>query len=178
MTGRSGNRAALCLALGLASFLLTMNTAPHRAWIPASASVVFAVLAMVRREHGWGFSPLIILLAMAFYLTSDHGVVTPGALPTDTVQLVSWDWKRVAGSSSKPVIAWQAELSNNSQDYIESVRLAMTTYDDKGQVVFADFSHATAIPPGETRQVSHLADAPGGEVKATVRVAEVTGHRF
>jgi hypothetical protein len=175
MTVVPRNRNAICLVLALASFLLSMNSPPRLAWVPAIAAIAFAVLAVIRREHGWGFSPLVALLALAFYFSTDHGDARPGLLPPDTVKLASWSWKLVPGPEGRRQIAWNVEVHNTSGTYVEAVRLNLATFDAAGELVLADFAHVTALPPGEIRVVSHLADAFGGEAKADVNIAEVTG---
>jgi hypothetical protein len=133
------------------------------------------VLAVVRGEHGWGFAPLVAMVAMAFYLTADHGEAAPGVMPSETVRLDSWDWRKINGPADRSRIAWSAQISNVSSSYVESVRLAMTTFDNKGEVVLFDFGYASALAPGEVRRLSRTADAQGAETEADVRVAEVIG---
>lgn len=89
------------------------------------------------------------------------------------VEIVNWNWRTDPHFGGKGTILWNAQVRNNSDKYIESVRLELTTYDASNKLVTTAFTFVEAIPPGETRSDESYATYYGTEERAGVQVASV-----
>ena len=93
--------------------------------------------------------------------------------PTPAVEIEDWNWVADPSFGSNGAIKWNVKLRNNSDQYIDAVRVDFTTYDAAGKMVTTTSNYVRSIPPGGSRADNSYADYYGTEDKAEVQVASV-----
>jgi hypothetical protein len=102
----------------------------------------------------------------------------PSVAPlVESLEVVDWNWRKDPGFGTDGAIIWNVQVKNNSSQYVEGVRVDLTTYDAAGKLVTSDFTYVDAIPPGGIRSEQSYADYYGAEATADVQIVSARAAR-
>lgn len=90
------------------------------------------------------------------------------ALPA--LEVTSWNWHADPDFGVDGSVVWNAEVQNNTGNYIEQVRLEFSSYDAEGNIVTQDTSYASGLSPGGTASTKGYATYYGQEDKGRLRI--------
>ncbi len=99
---------------------------------------------------------------------SSESVLEEGPIPM--LEISSWNWVKDADFGSDGSVIWTAQVRNNSDQNVQSVRLEFTTYARDSSLITTDYGFVTGIPPGGTRSTKGYATYFGTERKAMLQV--------
>jgi hypothetical protein len=90
--------------------------------------------------------------------------------PLPPLEIASWNWRADHDFGTKGAVIWNVELRNNTDRYIDYVRVEFTSYDKNDQLITSDFSHVSGLAPGGTAATKAYATYFGRESKGRVRI--------
>jgi len=86
------------------------------------------------------------------------------------VEIVSWNWKIDSDFGTKGVIKWNVEIKNNTDKYLNYVRVELTTYDSSGRIVCSTGTYVNNISPYGKGSDSSYADYYRTEKRANIKI--------
>jgi uncharacterized protein YraI len=89
------------------------------------------------------------------------------------VEIKDWRWYSDPDFGTSGAVRYVVELQNNTDQYISSVRIGLTTYDSDGRIVDSDFTYVQSLTPGGTSSTESYADYYGTEDRAKIQVQDV-----
>lgn len=173
VTAPKDRRVSLFLILALCGFVVSLFTPRLIVSLPIFGTIACAVISLFRRERAPVLPVLVLVAAIGILMLNSS--VSSGLSGSDpsalrAVEIVNWNWRTDPHFGGKGTILWNAQVRNNSDKYIESVRLELTTYDASNKLVTTAFTFVEAIPPGGDES---YATYYGTEERAGVQVASV-----
>jgi len=145
--------------------------------LPLFATVACAVIALFRKERARAGAVTVLVLSAALFLFSELGASGAGRTSDPTalssVKIESWNWRPDSDFGTRGAVVWNVNVRNLTNQYIESVRIELTTYNASGKLITSDFTFIRAIPPGATRSEKGYADYYGTEEGASAQVTDV-----
>lgn len=90
--------------------------------------------------------------------------------PLPPFEIASWNWHSDRSFGIDGAVIWNVEVRNNTQRYVELVRVNFTTYDAQGTVVDSDYGYVEGLPPGGVRSHKGYATYYGTEKRARISI--------
>ena len=94
------------------------------------------------------------------------------AIPLPPIEVASWNWRKDPGFGTDGAIIWNVELRNNTDRYLDLVRVNLTTYDQQGRIVTSDFMYVRGLSPGGVASSQGYATYYGTETRARIEVGD------
>ena len=91
---------------------------------------------------------------------------------SNDIEIVSWRCYKDPGFGGYGAIIIVGEIRNNTDRYIELVRVEVTLYDKAGTVTDSDYTHVRGLAPGAKKSFKFYATYYGTEEKASLQVHE------
>jgi hypothetical protein len=143
--------------------------------LPILATVVLAIISIVRRERARAGAAVVLVLAIGLFVVGSSDL-QPGhdvSSAAQSAQITDWNWQPDPTFGTNGTIKWNVSVKNISDKPISMARVEFSTYDAAGKLITTTFTYVHAIPPGETRSDNSYADLYGNEAKANVQLTEV-----
>ena len=90
--------------------------------------------------------------------------------PLPRFEIVDWNWRSDADFAGDGAVIWTVEVRNNTTNYVSSVIVEFTTYDDRGQLMDTDFTYITGLQPGGTATGKGYATYFGTEKTGRIQI--------
>jgi hypothetical protein len=91
------------------------------------------------------------------------------------VKIANSNWKILPNYyGDQGAIEYTVVVENLSSKYIEDVKIEITSYDNKGNVITSDYTFVTTIPPGQKRSRTKNLDFYGSEKKLSFQILDLT----
>lgn len=90
--------------------------------------------------------------------------------PLPALEISSWNWRRDPNFGTKGAVIWNVEVRNNTNGYIERVRVEFSTYDKDENLITSDFTYVRGLSPGGTASSKAYATYFGREQTGRVRI--------
>jgi len=171
--------APIFLSLAVVAFLLTLTTPRLLLFFPLMGTLGFAAVSFFRKEKGRAAAVIIFVLTLGVLGTSEFltSVPTTTASMTPeklgTAEIVDWNWVKDPSFGTDGTIKWNVQVKNTSTEYLDSVKVELTTYDSANKLIATTSSRVSAIPPGEIRSENGYMDLYGTEDKAGIQITDI-----
>jgi len=90
--------------------------------------------------------------------------------PIPDYEIVSWNWRKDPGFGTNGAVIWNVQVRNNTDRYIEHLKVEFTSFDSQGRIVTSDYSFVDGLSPGGTGSDKSYATYFGTEKKASIRI--------
>ena len=90
--------------------------------------------------------------------------------PLPPFEIVNWNWRKDRDFGTKGTIIYTVEVRNNTNKYINSIRVDFATYDKNDNVMDATFTYVHGLQPGGTSSEKSYATYYGNEKTARIRI--------
>jgi hypothetical protein len=90
--------------------------------------------------------------------------------PVPDFEILSWNWVKDYNFGVDGAIIWTVEVQNNTNNYIDHLRVEITTYDKNGKIMTSDYTFVKGLSPGGTASNTSYSTFYGGEKNAKVRI--------
>ncbi|MEJ2182731.1 MAG: SH3 domain-containing protein [Nitrospirota bacterium] len=90
--------------------------------------------------------------------------------PLPSFEIENWNWYKDPSFGTRGAVIWTVEVRNNTNNYVELLKIEFTTYDAKGNIITSDFAYVEGLSPGGTASTKSYATYFGKEEKAKIRI--------
>jgi hypothetical protein len=90
--------------------------------------------------------------------------------PLPRVEVADWNWRSRPDFGTRGTIEYTVSLRNNTDQYIDQIRVNFESYDASGSIITSTFSYVTGIPPYGTSSTSSYATYYGTEQRARISI--------
>gem|GEM_PF-2920187 len=168
-------RSPAFLIAAVAGLVFSLFTPRLIVVLPILATVVLAIVSIVRKEKTRAGAVVVLLLAIGLFVvgSSDMRPGRGAANAVDYAQVADWNWQSDPSFGTRGTIKWNVSVKNISEKPISVARVEFSTFDSSGKLITTTFTFVHAIPPGQTRSEESYADLYGNEAKAAVQLTDV-----
>ena len=92
--------------------------------------------------------------------------------PIPDIEIVDWSWRTDPSFGTNGTIIWIVELRNNTEWYIDMIKVEISIYDASGRLTETDFQFVQGLAPGGTASSKSYATYYGTEKTARLRIVE------
>jgi hypothetical protein len=177
------SNAPIFLSLAVIAFLLTLTTPRLLLFFPLMGTLGFAVISYFRNEKGRYGAALIFVLTLGLFALSEFGSslqtqsLSANSTQPDAAEIVDWNWHKDPSFGTNGTIKWNVQVKNKSDQYLDRVKVELTTYDASNKLIATTSSYVTAIAPGQTRSENGYMDLYGTEETANLQIVDVVTAR-
>lgn len=92
--------------------------------------------------------------------------------PLPDTEIVDFTWRSDPSFGTDGTIRWVVEVRNNTNRYVDAVRVRFSTYDAQDNIISSTFAYVNNITPGGTSSNESFADYYGTEEGGRARIEE------
>jgi hypothetical protein len=92
--------------------------------------------------------------------------------PVPSLEIASWNWYKDPDFGTDGAVIWNVEVRNNTNQYIDLVRVEFSTYDSSNRLITSEFTYVRGLSPGGSGTAQSYATYYGREKTGRIRIAE------
>lgn len=90
--------------------------------------------------------------------------------PLPDFEIVSWKWYKDPSFGIDGSVIWTVEVRNNTNRYVEHLKVEFTSFDIQNRIITSDFSYISGLSPGGSGSTKSYSTYFGAEKTASIRI--------
>lgn len=90
--------------------------------------------------------------------------------PMPPLEIADWNWYSDSDFGVNGAVVWNVEVRNNTNRYIETIKVEFSTYDSSEKLITTDFTYVKGMSPGGTATAKSYATYFGREKTGRIRI--------